>query len=236
MKIIVLIFLILLVGCSRKTPNSTDNNYHDSSPSTSEEGYETDVDGTQDNEGDNQVVGVPELPVQDDKVEEEPAVPDEDKVGQLIAEYQRELENVFLENDLYLLNGLDTQITYKSDNIVSVLFSGDMMYSPRLFRETLNIYVPTAERLSLGEIVVIDEGFISLVNEKLNDKLNEMGLDYAVVFPRGIESLLIDADNNYDSKSYFTSDEVRILFGVVHAIGDYIEVSIPRSSVIFRIQ
>lgn len=157
-----------------------------------------------------------------------------EQVNELILDYVCGLDSFYNEDDLSALTA-SHQIMFQSENYVSIYFSGTLKGGAyqSAFKSTLNINANQVSRMTLSQIVNVNEEFIKLVTSAVDEQLKAIGTDIDTVFPSGIKNELSHADSNSlsDVQSYFTSNEIGIIFSVQHAIGDYIEVRIPVSSV-----
>lgn len=159
-----------------------------------------------------------------------------DKVNELVLNYIKNIDNLY-NNDGTSLN-INYQVMFQNNKYISIYFSGDINSStaayPSKFRSTLNINVEKVSRMTLTEVANINEKFINTFSKSLESKFESLGAQMPDTFkPKNLNTLLHQADNNAisDVQSYFTSNEVVIILSVPHAIGDYIEVRIPKSSI-----
>lgn len=160
-----------------------------------------------------------------------------DKVNELILNYVKKLDSLYNSNDEARLN-INYQITFQNNKYISIYFSGDINSPdaayPSKFRSTLNINIEKGSVMRLNEIANINEKFIDVFNKAVESKFQSLGVQAPDNLKlENLNNLLQQADSSYTSEaqSYFTSNEVVVILSVPHAIGDYIEINIPRSSI-----
>jgi len=133
--------------------------------------------------------------------------------------------------------GLEYGITYLSDDYVSILYQGTMMHvgsaHPNDIAWGTTIDMRTGEMVSIEEIIALPE---------LEKKLEQTGLDTvrgydADTYREEMERNLYDEylnykleadDENHYHDYYLKQDKIGVLFGVSHAIGNYMIVEFDR--------
>lgn len=165
------------------------------------------------------------------------SINNKDKVNELILNYVKKLDSLYNSNDEARLN-INYQIAFQNNKYISIYFSGDINSPdaayPSKFSSTLNINIEKGSVMRLNEIANINEKFIDVFNKAVESKFQSLGvqaLDNLKL--ENLKNLLQQADSSYTSEaqSYFTSNEVVVILSVPHAIGDYIEINIPRFSI-----
>lgn len=162
-------------------------------------------------------------------------IENEEQVNQLILDYIKQIEIEYMADDSLTLN-INYQIMFQNEQYISIFFSGDVRGAayPRPFKTTLNIDLTNASRIALNQIVNLNDDFISIFSGEAQVQFESIGVDLADVMSLdNLKETLEQADIIVDSdvQSYFTSAEVVIILGVSHVMGDYIEVSIPFTSI-----
>ena len=256
-----LFFCLLLVGCGREmivpetsTPSSTENSQEntelqtDSNHQTPESNEET---VSQESESDNNTI-------KNDSSHENTAnnnkesrvttenlysritypsfqgITNEQQVNQLILSYVTELDNLYNYDDSSTLTA-SYQIMFQNDHYLSIYFTGDISGGayPSVFKSTLNIDLTKASKLPLSHIVNLDSHFIDMTTTAFQEQFNSIGVTMEDALPLGLQDKLENADSEItaDIQSYFTSNEVVIILSVQHALGDYITIKIPKTSI-----
>jgi len=162
-------------------------------------------------------------------------IENEKQVNQLILDYISQIETLYNADDSLTLC-VDYQIMFQNDQYISIYFTGDIKGAayPRLFKSTLNIDLIQVSQVTLNQIVHINDDFINIFSDAAQIRFESFGGNMTdVISMDSIKESLEQADTifNSDVQSYFTSDEVVIIWEVPHVLGDYIEVGIPLTSI-----
>ncbi|WP_066869599.1 hypothetical protein [Clostridium mediterraneense] len=160
-----------------------------------------------------------------------------DKVNEVVLNYVKKLDSLYNSNGEATLN-INYQIMFQNNKYISIYFSGDINSPtaayPSKFRSTLNINIEKGSLMRLNEIANINEKFIDILNKAVESKFQSLGVQAPDNLKlENLNSLLqqTDSSSTSEAQSYFTSNEVVLILSVPHAIGDYIEINIPRSSI-----
>ena len=159
-----------------------------------------------------------------------------EKINKLVENYIKKLEKSYnSDTDDSVLEATYTVMT-QNDKYISLKFSGNikgenLAYSSK-FISTLNIDIEKGSIINLGEIAEINESFVSTFDSLLETKFQELGLQRPNnLKTENLEGLLRQSDNQgeyiSDTQSYVTGNAVVIILSVPHAIGDYIEITVP---------
>ena len=159
-----------------------------------------------------------------------------EKINELVENYIKKLEKSYnSDTDDSMLEATYTVMT-QNDKYISLKFSGNiksenLAYSSK-FISTLNIDIEKGSIITLGEIAEINASFISTFDTLLDAKFQELGLQRPNnLKTENLEALLRQSDNQgeyiSDTQSYVTGNAVVIILSVPHAIGDYIEITVP---------
>ena len=159
-----------------------------------------------------------------------------EKINKLVENYIKKLEKSYnSDTDDSVLEATYTVMT-QNDKYISLKFSGNikgenLAYSSK-FISTLNIDIEKGSIINLGEIAEINASFVSTFDSLLETKFQELGLQRPNnLKTENLEGLLRQSDNQgeyiSDTQSYITGNAVVIILSVPHAIGDYIEITVP---------
>lgn len=162
-------------------------------------------------------------------------IANEEQVNQLILDYINQIETRYNADDSLTLS-ISYQIMFQNERYISIYFSGDVEGAayPRPFKATLNIDLVQVSRAALNNIVNLNDNFINIFSDAAQTKFESIDVNMSDVMSLdSIKETLEQADIMFDSdvQSYFTCDEVVIILGVSHVMGDYIEISIPFTSI-----
>lgn len=149
------------------------------------------------------------------------------------------------DDDRLLTLPIDYQITWQSENLLSVQYRGlsrieKGAYPMHLFYTT-NINVAKGCKLRLPDMIIVNENFVVKFRDRKLKSLRTIQLDGEYIFAgRGLEVKPVsDTIRSFDTAdmvyeegwfstiySYFTPDSLGISVGVSHAIGDHLEFEI----------
>ncbi|GLC81729.1 polysaccharide deacetylase family protein [Lacrimispora brassicae] len=148
----------------------------------------------------------------------------------------------FSGNEKYNTEGisisLDNNISYQSDNYLSVNFTGDVILKeaayPRSIFTTMNIDLNSGNRVRLSDVISIDNNFVNMVRKTLNSYIDKNSV-WAIVYNDFLEhddnyllDLFREADSEFDDDcySYFTNDGLGLSFATSHTAGDHFEIEL----------
>lgn len=160
-----------------------------------------------------------------------------DKVNEMIKESAIEyIDNSYGKDYSDLQAKIDYFITDASDSKLSIVFLGEGFVKtaahPNNIIYSLNINIPSANKIKLNDIYRIDESFVDLYLENAKKQLSPQlfssfeGLSNEEIL-NGLRQI---DDENSGVYSFFTKDSVIISYPVAHVFGDHIEVAIPKST------
>jgi hypothetical protein len=148
----------------------------------------------------------------------------------------------FFENDLYegYTGDIKYATTFLSDEVVSFTYQGLMTspiqsYPVHLFYSTI-INLKTGEKETLGDLVTLDETFVQAFRE--GKILSSSSPEYSNEVKKYISTLSNETLLNEFSQAdkmdvasvftYLTNDAIVVTLGVPHALGDYVQVEMPK--------
>ena len=159
-----------------------------------------------------------------------------EKINKLVENYIKKLEKSYNSDTDDSVLEATYKVMTQNDKYISLKFSGNikgenLAYSSK-FISTLNIDIEKGSIINLGEIAEINASFVSTFDTLLDTKFQELGLQRPNnLKTENLEALLRQSDNQgeyiSDTQSYITGNAVVIILSVPHAIGDYIEITIP---------
>jgi len=168
----------------------------------------------------------------------------EEAVNQLIKNKALKLEEQYEDFDLVFLD-LNYEIMFQNSEYLSILFKGEVKSQnetypfpyPIEIKESLNIKLDQGQLIPLNQFLTIDDSFLNQVTSHLTEHFKEMGVELEDVMPLGVAHEIEKANdvNNADVQFYFTSEEFTLIFSVIHALGDFIEIQLPMHEVITTI-
>lgn len=162
-----------------------------------------------------------------------------DTVNSLILDYIKKLDKLY-NSDTDSSLDINYKIMFKNNKYISLYFSGNIISTtaayPSKFNSTLNINIEKAKTMRLDQIIKINDKFINTFNTLVEAKFKSLNIEVPHNFKiENLKQLLqsSDTDSEYisDVQSYFSKDNIIVILSVPHAIGDYIEISVPISSV-----
>lgn len=139
-----------------------------------------------------------------------------------------------------LFYSLDFEVKYQSDSLISIAYYGSTFsegasYPIDVFFTT-NIDLTSGKKLSLSDLVLIDDSFVELYLSKICEESEDELSMYAYQYIQQsysqdeLESGFKQADSTYGKSryifSYFTGDSIGISWEVPHAVGDHVETEI----------
>jgi len=144
---------------------------------------------------------------------------------------------------------IEFRIIYRDDNYITAQFIGSIfcegcVYPPRVLWPVM-VDIKNETRLTLTDIVRIDDRFVELVFNELQRVFSEIGegIDYVnnsyPVKKRKdiLQEVDVFVENNYspDIMSYFNANELVICFYVGKAFGQYRCIALPLSEILTMI-
>lgn len=123
----------------------------------------------------------------------------------------------------------DYEIMFTSNTFVSIVFRGTSNIKsaayPINFAFSVNILMETARIANTADLIEMNNTFLKEVSDQLYTHSNAIVGEYFQQFTRDDIKTMLQQENVF---FYFTSDKIGILIAVPHAIGDYVELLIPR--------
>lgn len=148
-------------------------------------------------------------------------------INSSIQAYIQELKDIYGE-DLVA----DYQITLQNSNYVSLVYSGNIEKAayPRQFKSGITIDLKNGNRVPLNAILNLNDTVKHTIEDKLMNIFKAKDIDFKAIFPNGIDNLLSNKEMTpatSDLQYYLINNEVVLIFSVPHAIGDYVECTLP---------
>jgi len=137
-------------------------------------------------------------------------------------------------------------IPFISDEIVSITYQGliskrSYAYPTYLFYST-NVNIQTGEKLTLGDLVTIDEAFIQefrqgeIISSSSSEQYNTLKKYISNLSDEELLNSFLKADKIGSSNvfTYLTDDSIVVILDVIHVLGDFILVEIPKNNINFK--
>ncbi|MEQ2467094.1 hypothetical protein [Niallia hominis] len=137
-------------------------------------------------------------------------------------------------------------IPFISDEIVSITYQGliskrSYAYPTYLFY-SINVNIQTGEKVTLGDFVTIDDAFIQefrqgeIISSSSSEEYNALKKYISDLSNEELLNSFLKADKIGSSNvfTYLTDDSIVVILDVIHVLGDFILVEIPKNNMNFK--
>ena len=217
MKYSVFLFLLLLFSCSKTEKVPFDN-------AISDVENEAEIAKKDNNEESNWITKFTESGISYPLFI---GVENADSINHIIKEEINELNNSY---ELTEESNIGFIIQYEDAKYISITFSGFMYNNMGEIYWPIMIDIENKSKLTLGDLITLNEHFVDLVYNDLQNFFVEMEIDIKDYYPKeNIYNLLLEADKGPQSevRSYFTKNQLCIIFHVPREMGNFYDVVLP---------